>query len=142
MKKKIGKKILIIFIAILLIILSIIFFILPNKKYQLNEIAEANNLEVQLIDANYNNNTKQIEFTFSIKNNNMYSITINNHENFKMYGIKQTEMFSGDLNSKVIKSNDKITYSLAFSSNKLAMYEVIFSSGKDNAIFLISNEDL
>lgn len=124
---------------ILIIVTATILFFKFNKKYHIDEVAVLDNYEVILKKASYNDETNTLDVVFQITNLHDYSITINDREHFMLEGLGETQIgnsFHSNLN--LVKSKEKVMYTLNYHINKRPNYEIIFYSGiKNNKIKFI-----
>lgn len=139
------KKILLIIICfIVMFITGCTSSVIPKSEYLMNEVAEMDDLKIELKTAIWNEN-QELELNFEIENNRKDTITIVPDENFKLYDINKVQIpntYTG--NSIVIKKNEKRTITLNYNVSDKKLYEIYFYSGMvDNNIkFSIIDSDI
>lgn len=139
------KKILLIIICfIVMFITGCTSNVIPKSEYLMNEVAEMDNLKIELKTAIWNEN-QELELNFEIENNRKDTITIVPDENFKLYDINKVQIPNTYIgNSIVIKKNEKRTITLNYNVSDKKLYEIYFYSGMvDNNIkFSITDSDI
>jgi len=111
-----------------------------KTEYSLNEPAILDDIEITMVDANYQNNVLEVEF--KIKNNRDNTISIAPDTYFKLYDINQVQVpnkYQNDNN--IIKKGDTINFTLQYNIQKKELYEILFYSGivENNIKFTITN---
>lgn len=118
--------------------------ITSKTSYKINETAKIDKLEITLTNFKYLDNDI-VEFTFKITNNRDNSITLNPDNNFKIYNSTNAQIpniYSND--SNIIKSKDKMNYTLQYNIKNRELYEILFYSGivENNIKFTVTNNDI
>ena len=111
-----------------------------KTEYELNEPAKLDDIEITMVDTNYQNNVLEVEF--KIKNNRDNTISIAPDTYFKLYDINQVQVpnkYQNDNN--MIKKGDTINFTLQYNIQKKELYEILFYSGivENNIKFTITN---
>ena len=111
-----------------------------KTEYELNEPAKLDDIEITMVDTNYQNNVLEVEF--KIKNNRDNTISIAPDTYFKLYDINQVQVpnkYQNDNN--IIKKGDTINFTLQYNIQKKELYEILFYSGivENNIKFNITN---
>lgn len=111
-----------------------------KTKYELNEPAKLDDIEITMVDTSYQNNILEVEF--KIKNNRDNTISIAPDTYFRLYDINQVQVpnkYQNDNN--MIKKGDTINFTLQYNIQEKEFYEILFYSGivENNIKFTITN---
>lgn len=111
-----------------------------KTEYELNEPAKLDDIEITMVDTNYQNNILEVEF--KIKNNRDNTISIAPDTYFRLYDINQVQVpnkYQNDNN--MIKKGDTINFTLQYNIQEKELYEILFYSGivENNIKFTITN---
>ena len=111
-----------------------------KTEYELNEPAKLDDIEITMVDTNYQNNVLEVEF--KIKNNRDNTISIAPDTYFRLYDINQVQVpnkYQNDNN--MIKKGDTINFTLQYNIQEKELYEILFYSGivENNIKFTITN---
>lgn len=140
--KKFSKTLFIITILILLVGCDNNY--IPKTEFGINEEAEADSIKISLTSAKIIENDV-LEVVFSIKNNRKNTITIDPDTYFRLYDINKVQISNHyEGNNSIIKSGEKVMYTLQYVVSKKDIYEIYFYSGivENNIKFTITTSDL